>query len=74
VGLHVCQAALDNRRDPSEGVAASDEHFRRRRQVKAGDGFQIPIATLHSYRNGDTSAKLTITYIVEKGKPLASPA
>jgi len=44
------------------------------RQVKAGDGFQIPIATPHSYRNGDKSAKLAVTYIVEKGKPLASPA
>jgi quercetin dioxygenase-like cupin family protein len=44
------------------------------RTIKAGDGFQIPPETPHSARNGDKATKLVITYIVEKGKPLASPA
>ncbi len=44
------------------------------RTVKAGDGFQIPPFTPHSARNGDKPVKLAITYVVEKDKPLASPA
>jgi quercetin dioxygenase-like cupin family protein len=41
---------------------------------KPGDGFQVPTRTPHSGKNGDKSTTLAITYIVEKGKPLASPA
>jgi quercetin dioxygenase-like cupin family protein len=44
------------------------------RPVKAGDGFQVPVAAPHSFRNGDRPARLAATFIVEKGKPLASPA
>jgi quercetin dioxygenase-like cupin family protein len=44
------------------------------KQVKPGDGFQIPPETPHSARTGEKSAKLAITYVVEKDKPLASPA
>lgn len=42
--------------------------------VMAGKGFQIPIATPHSVRNGDAVMRVAATYVVEKGKPLASPA
>ena len=44
------------------------------RRIKAGGGFQVPPETPHAARNGDRTAKLAITYVVEKGKPLASPA
>ena len=45
------------------------------RVYKAGEGFQVPPNTPHAgSRAGDKPVKLTSTYIVEKGKPLASPA
>lgn len=44
------------------------------RKVGAGDGIQIPVATPHALKNGDEVTKLSGTYVVEKGKPLASPA
>ena len=44
------------------------------RVLKAGEGFQIPPEVPHSLRNGDAKSKVVATYIVEKDKPLASPA
>jgi quercetin dioxygenase-like cupin family protein len=45
------------------------------RMVKAGDGFQISVATPHAGgKNGDTKTVVVSTYVVEKGKPLATPA
>lgn len=45
------------------------------RMLKAGDGFQIPPETPHAGgKPGDTKSRIAITYVVEKGKPLASPA
>ena len=45
------------------------------RTIKAGDGFQIPPETPHAGgKPGDTKSRILITYVVEKGKPLASPA
>jgi quercetin dioxygenase-like cupin family protein len=44
------------------------------RSLKAGDGFQVPTQRPHSGKNGDKPTVLAITYVVEKGKPLASPA
>lgn len=44
------------------------------RTFKAGDGFQVPPRIPHGGKNGDKPTALAITYIVEKGKPLASPA
>jgi quercetin dioxygenase-like cupin family protein len=44
------------------------------KRIKAGGGFQVPPETPHAARNGDRTAKLAITHVVEKGKPLASPA
>ena len=44
------------------------------RMIKAGDGFQVPANTPHSGgKPGTTKSRLLITYVVEKGKPLASP-
>ena len=45
------------------------------RTFKRGDAYQVPAETPHAgSKNGDTKLKLSITYVVEKGKPLASPA
>ena len=45
------------------------------RMLKAGDGFQIPPETPHAGgKPSDQKSKIAITYVVEKGKPLVSPA
>ena len=45
------------------------------RQVKAGEGFVIPAGVVHNAKNdGAAAVKLVGVYVVEKGKPLASPA
>ena len=43
--------------------------------LKAGQAFLIPAGTIHNATNsGSGVAKILATYIVEKGKPLATPA
>jgi len=45
------------------------------RKVVAGEGFVIPAGTPHNAKNESAAAvKLVGVYVVEKGKPLASPA
>jgi quercetin dioxygenase-like cupin family protein len=45
------------------------------RIYKPGDGFEVPPFTPHAgSKNGDNKTRIVSTYIVEKGKPLASPA
>jgi quercetin dioxygenase-like cupin family protein len=45
------------------------------KMMKPGDAFQIPPETPHAGgKPGETKSRLIITYVVEKGKPLASPA
>ena len=45
------------------------------RTIKAGDGFQIPPDTPHAGgKPGNAKSVILITYVVEKGKPLAAPA
>ena len=45
------------------------------RMVKAGEAFQIPPETPHAGgKPSDAKAKLNVTYIVDKSKPLATPA
>ncbi len=45
------------------------------RKVAAGEAFVIPAGTVHNARNsGGAPVKLVGVYVVEKGKPLASPA
>jgi len=45
------------------------------RRVKAGEAFVIPGGVVHDARNPTTApAKLVGVYVVEKGKPLATPA
>ena len=45
------------------------------RKVAAGDAFVIPAGVVHNAKNDSAVAiKLVGVYVVEKGKPLASPA
>ena len=45
------------------------------RKVATGEGFVIPAGVVHNAKNdGATVVKLVGVYVVEKGKPLASPA
>jgi len=45
------------------------------RNVKAGDGFVIPGGSKHDAHNtGASPLKMIGVYVVEKGKPLATPA
>ena len=44
------------------------------RALKAGDSYVVPPNTLHDAKTGAAGAKVIATYVVEKGKPLASPA
>jgi quercetin dioxygenase-like cupin family protein len=43
--------------------------------LKQGDSFQVPAGTPHSGgKPSDVKLRLATTYVVEKGKPLSSPA
>ena len=45
------------------------------RLLKAGDSYVIPAGKVHDAKVvGDAPAKVIATYVVEKGKPLATPA
>jgi quercetin dioxygenase-like cupin family protein len=42
--------------------------------LTAGKAFVVPAMTVHNATNkGTTPARLVVSYVVEKGKPLASP-
>ena len=41
--------------------------------VKTGDTWQIPPNRVHWGKVGPNGAKIINTYVVEKGKPLATP-
>ena len=42
--------------------------------LKAGDSYKVPPVAIHDVRTGDKGTKVLAIYVVEKGKPLASPA
>jgi quercetin dioxygenase-like cupin family protein len=45
------------------------------RHIKAGDGFIVPAGAIHDAHNtGTQTLKMAAVYVVEKGKPLATPA
>ena len=44
-------------------------------KLKAGDPFLIPAGRIHDARNvGAGASRMLSTYVIEKGKPLATPA
>jgi quercetin dioxygenase-like cupin family protein len=45
------------------------------RTMQAGEAFMIPNGTVHNVKNmGTGPAKVIATYVIEKGKPVATPA
>jgi quercetin dioxygenase-like cupin family protein len=42
--------------------------------LKPGDSYQIAPGAPHDARSGDKGAKIIATHVVEKGKPLSTPA
>jgi quercetin dioxygenase-like cupin family protein len=44
------------------------------KEIKTGESYQIAPGAIHDARTGPSGAKVLATYVVEKGKPLASPA
>ena len=43
------------------------------KMLKAGDSLLVPDATIHDEGTKDKPARIIAVYVVEKGKPLASP-
>jgi quercetin dioxygenase-like cupin family protein len=43
------------------------------KQVKAGDGYQIPAGVVHDGCTTSSGVKGLTVYVIEKGKPLGSP-
>ena len=42
--------------------------------LKPGDAYQVPTGVPHGGKNGPAKTIIAATFVVEKGKPLASPA
>ncbi len=42
--------------------------------LKTGESYQVPPGAPHDARSGEKGAKVLAVYVVEKGKPLATPA
>ena len=58
-----------------EGSASLEIEGEVPRVVKAGDSFAISAGKIHDAKVvGDKPVKVLATYIIEKGKPLATPA
>jgi quercetin dioxygenase-like cupin family protein len=58
-----------------EGTVSVEQDGKPAVTLKGGQGFLIPAGTIHNATNtGTGTAKILATYIVEKGKPLATPA
>jgi quercetin dioxygenase-like cupin family protein len=58
-----------------EGTSSMEIEGEVPKLLKAGDSYLIPAGKVHNARAvGDTGAKVLATYVVEKGKPLATPA
>jgi quercetin dioxygenase-like cupin family protein len=58
-----------------EGSVVLEQAGRPNVTVKAGESFIIPAGVVHNATNRGTGvAKIVATYVIEKGKPLASPA
>ena len=58
-----------------DGTISLEQEGKPAATLKAGQSFLIPSGTIHNATNtGSGVAKILATYIVEKGKPLATPA
>jgi quercetin dioxygenase-like cupin family protein len=57
-----------------EGTVEFDIAGQPVRVFKQGDTYRIPVTAAHTAKAGATGAKLIGTFVVEKDKPIASPA
>jgi quercetin dioxygenase-like cupin family protein len=58
-----------------EGESSLEVEGAAPRLIKAGDSYLIPAGTVHDAKTvGDRPVKVLATYVVEKGKPLATAA
>jgi len=57
-----------------EGTIVLEQAGKAAVTLKAGQTFLIPAGTIHNATAGTGQARVLATYIVEKGKPLATPA
>jgi quercetin dioxygenase-like cupin family protein len=57
-----------------EGAVELDVDGQPARQLQAGEAFQLPALVVHSAKNGPAKTILSSVFVVEKGKPLGSPA
>ena len=58
-----------------EGSVLVEQDGKPAMTVEAGKTFLIPAGTIHNATNkGTTTTRILATYVVEKGKPLATPA
>ena len=58
-----------------EGESSLEVEGAAPRLLKAGDSYLIPPGKIHDAKTvGDKPVKVLATYVVEKGKPLATPA
>jgi quercetin dioxygenase-like cupin family protein len=58
-----------------DGTVSVEQDGKPAATLKAGQTFLIPAGTIHNATNtGSGVARILATYIVEKGKPLATPA
>jgi quercetin dioxygenase-like cupin family protein len=56
-----------------EGTIVVEQDGKAPATLGAGQGFIVPAGTVHT-ATAKTAAKILATYVVEKGKPLATPA
>ena len=58
-----------------EGAASIEIEGETPKLLRAGDSYLIPAGKVHDAKTvGDVPTKVLATYVVEKGKPLATPA
>jgi quercetin dioxygenase-like cupin family protein len=58
-----------------EGTTSLEVEGETPKLLRAGDSYVIPAGKVHDAKTvGDVPAKVLATYVVEKGKPLATPA
>ncbi len=58
-----------------EGASSIEIEGEMPKLLKAGDSYLIPAGKVHNAKTvGDAPVKVLATYVVEKGKPLATPA
>lgn len=58
-----------------EGSSSLEIEGEAPRLIKAGDSYLVPAGKVHEAKTvGDAPVKVLATYVVEKGKPFATPA